>query len=616
MKVKRRTIVPAVLVAALAPIVNPVDALAGAYQVTSCEATSANSTRGWDAQNVAGMDADRLCPAGGDLLRGLATFNRSNVGRLSQGASSSVTFRAPAGTSLAAIDYRWDGYRANSDWTIGLTSGETLLSGCAAGIGEECHLGRNGTEQRRTDLGGRSLVSVEARCDARDGCWTSATGDDEQRNRRARVQLLAVTLTIDDPSAPGVADLDGDLWESGWIRGGRSASFSANDNTGIRSTRVTVDGVQLDSESRPCNYTQPVPCGGVSERRTALDTATLTDGTHAVVIEAEDAAGNTGQVSRAIAVDNHGPDGFFEPRATEDRERIVASVSDAASGPASGSMEMRRLGATGWTPVPAALEGTQVVGRLPSSGLEPGVYEFRALVDDRAGNASVLDTMEDGTPARFTVPGSTRLEAGILAPGGGVVEARRVNNGEAAQAEGRLQDANGDPVGGQAIVVEARLLTVGAEWRPEGRTTTDGDGRFAYRVPPGPGRHLRFRFEGTDAYLASEDAVRVDVPAATTLRVSKRRVPGGGRVRFTGDVLGGPMPPRGKLVNLQAYYRGKWRTFALPRAAGDGGWQHRYRFGATTAKIAYRFRALVPREDGYPYGPGRSKTIRVVVDGR
>jgi hypothetical protein len=86
-------------------------------------------------------------------------------------------------------------------------------------------------------------------------------------------------------------------------------------------------------------------------------------------------------------------------------------------------------------------------------------------------------------------------------------------------------------------------------------------------------------------------------------------------VRFSGRVRGGPFPEAGKLVNLQAFYRGRWRTFALPRTDGRGRWSHRYRFGATTGRVRYSFRALIPREDGYPYGPGRSRTVEVVVQG-
>ena len=51
------------------------------------------------------------------------------------------------------------------------------------------------------------------------------------------------------------------------------------------------------------------------------------------------------------------------------------------------------------------------------------------------------------------------------------------------------------------------------------------------------------------------------------------------------------MPDGGKLIDLQAYYRGGWRTFATPRTDRRGRWSYRYRFGATRGTVRYRFRA-------------------------
>jgi hypothetical protein len=68
-------------------------------------------------------------------------------------------------------------------------------------------------------------------------------------------------------------------------------------------------------------------------------------------------------------------------------------------------------------------------------------------------------------------------------------------------------------------------------------------------------------------------------------------------------------------VDLQAFYRGRWRTFATPRANRRGKFRFWYRFEATRGVVTYRFRAKVRAEDAYPYELGYSPTVRVTVRG-
>ena len=83
-----------------------------------------------------------------------------------------------------------------------------------------------------------------------------------------------------------------------------------------------------------------------------------------------------------------------------------------------------------------------------------------------------------------------------------------------------------------------------------------------------------------------------------------------------GRIRGGPLPAVGKLVQLQAYSRGRWLTFATPRADGrTGRWFYRYRFTATRGTVRYRFRARIPQESGFPYAAGVSRPVSVLVKG-
>jgi hypothetical protein len=99
------------------------------------------------------------------------------------------------------------------------------------------------------------------------------------------------------------------------------------------------------------------------------------------------------------------------------------------------------------------------------------------------------------------------------------------------------------------------------------------------------------------------------------MRANRHRVVNGESVRFTGTVPGEPLPAIGKLLQLQVFSRGDWLTFATPRSDPRGNWRHEYRFTATQGVTRYRFRVRVPREAGYPYAAGTSKSVRVTVAG-
>ena len=127
---------------------------------------------------------------------------------------------------------------------------------------------------------------------------------------------------------------------------------------------------------------------------------------------------------------------------------------------------------------------------------------------------------------------------------------------------------------------------------------------------------MTFRFRGYGEFRRTEGTVDVLVPASATLKSSKRQVANGQSVGFSGRLLGKPLPARGKVIDLQVFYRGKWRTFATPRANKKGQFKFRYRFEATRTTTTYKFRARLRAESAYPYELGYSKVVNVKVRGR
>ena len=100
------------------------------------------------------------------------------------------------------------------------------------------------------------------------------------------------------------------------------------------------------------------------------------------------------------------------------------------------------------------------------------------------------------------------------------------------------------------------------------------------------------------------------------LDFSRHRVLNGQRVTFTGQVRSLPTPAGGKLVQLQVRLSKRWQTFRTVRSDQTGRWAVRYRFKRTRGVQRYRFRVELPREAGYPFGVGTSKSVSVRVRGR
>ena len=89
------------------------------------------------------------------------------------------------------------------------------------------------------------------------------------------------------------------------------------------------------------------------------------------------------------------------------------------------------------------------------------------------------------------------------------------------------------------------------------------------------------------------------VPAATDLRVNRRRLRNGQTVIFSGPVRTLPTPPGGKLVEMQVKLPGRWETFQTVRSDDAGQWTVRYTFRRTSGVQYYRFRVRLPAEGAY-----------------
>lgn len=347
-----------------------------------------------------------------------------------------------------------------------------------------------------------------------------------------------------------------------------------------------------------------------------------------------DEAGNEDKALAAqplmLGYDDDAPSLAVSRLNVDDPTRLGVRASDQTSGIERGEVELRRVGDSAWRPLSTSLTAEGFTGLIDDETLPDGTYEIRARAVDRAENERTSTVFDDGQPAQVGLPIriKTRLVAGRnrqvrLKKRRGtrryrtvLVSRPRLRYGRSAQLQGRLTTPGANAVGGAPIEISERVDLAGAPYRPLGRVTTSKTGRFTFKVGKGPKRFLRFRYPGTAKVRPETFEVTLKVKASSSLRPSRRSVVNGEDVVFRGRLKGRPLPPTSKLVQLQAFSRGRWLTFATPRANPTTGlWTYRYRFAATRGRVRYRFRARVPREASYPYDTGGSPTVRVAVRG-
>jgi 5-hydroxyisourate hydrolase-like protein (transthyretin family) len=191
--------------------------------------------------------------------------------------------------------------------------------------------------------------------------------------------------------------------------------------------------------------------------------------------------------------------------------------------------------------------------------------------------------------------------------------AARVEIGRRVPIVGRLARSDGQGIANAPVQVLSRT-EVGEE-QLVATLETNADGRFRYAATGASTRTLRVAYGGSSLILPADRELQMRVPAATSLRVSRRRVLNGQAVTFAGRVRGLPVPAGGKLVEVQVVLSGHWQTFRTTHSDADGRWTSRYRFRRTRGVLRYRFRARLPKQSDYPFETGASRALVVQVTG-
>ena len=181
---------------------------------------------------------------------------------------------------------------------------------------------------------------------------------------------------------------------------------------------------------------------------------------------------------------------------------------------------------------------------------------------------------------------------------------------------GRLTDEHGKGIGGARVELAATLLARGARATATGSARTRADGSYALTLPRSVSSRrldVRYRSHVNDLTPAASASLQLRVTAGVRLAIAPRVAHRGTTIRLRGRLLAGPVPARGKLLELQARTKGhRWVTFRTIRTKRSGAFASRYRF-RRGGPVTYLLRARARAGSDYPFETGSSRALTVRV---
>jgi hypothetical protein len=380
----------------------------------------------------------------------------------------------------------------------------------------------------------------------------------------AEVELFAADIVLSQPKGPTVSAVGGGLAEDPTVSGTSDVAFHATDpGSGIYEAIVEVDGQVIEhevinEESGRCHnaggttdglpaFLYPQPCPAEASADLPLDTTALTNGEHHLVVSVTDAAGNAATVL--------------------DREITVANQLPSTPAACSAS-----AAASGQGPV------------LTASWKGHRGARLRA----RYGPAHTIEgTLTD--PARASGASPSTATPGSAGAGGNPIP-----NAQLEVCE--LPNYRGAPT---TLLAAPR---------------TGPTGHWSLALPRDlPSSELRIGFRKTplEAQPAALSTMTLTVPAALRLHISPRTAASAGAIHFSGRLLGGPIPPGGKQLVLEARSPGgPWIEFHVIRTHAGARFAYLYRFHLP-GPANYQFRVLSEEEADFPFATGVSNVVGV-----
>jgi hypothetical protein len=571
-------------------------AQAGEYHVYSCRMPDGQAapTDGWSGSTsgVSGSTKD-TCATDGALLAALSDGTTHEV----ETDRATWTFNAPVEMMIATATL-WRASNADGGWATNATY-ESWIAGpenkdveadvidqCVAEFGCQTGAGNANAGMSSSNLvtvlpeylGTHLYMNVSCAGSPKFAC---PSGKGDSNGYAAALYLYAADLVLDQSSQPTVTNVEGELATATTLSGTADLALHAEDpGSGVYQAVFTVDGAEtgrtvLDENHGRCHdvgqttdglpaflYLQPCPSNLNVDL--PFDTTALADGTHHLVVSVTNAAGNsTVALDRKVTLANH-------PPAPTPPQQITPTPQQPSS--------------SGQTP-------TTTTKYDPSSSPNAAPQTQSGNGTNASGGATLQ--------VRWSATARTSL-AGA--------------RGHAETAVGRLAAPDGAAIGGASIQVLLTPSFQGAPTHTLATARTAADGSFRVRLPAAtPSSRITFAYSSHPAQPVPDITARLEltVAAQLTLRVAPRTSHVDGTIAFTGTLLGGPLPPGGKQLVLEARTpHSSWRQFKALSTIAYGHYRANYRF-RLAGPITYEFRALSPKEADFPFAAGSSNVVRV-----
>ena len=242
-----------------------------------------------------------------------------------------------------------------------------------------------------------------------------------------------------------------------------------------------------------------------------------------------------------------------------------------------------------------------------------GSYDLALRVRDAAGNEQVVHGERPIDVANESpVESSSVVPYALVAKFKGSSRSKlTVPYGRRVSVRGRLTQGS-QPVGaGIPLEVMERPDRRGAVEKRTRTVMTKADGSFSIGLATSrPSRVVRLAYRPAGGGQVVSQALKLRVRAASRVRASLR----GRVVHFSGRVLSGPIPKRGKRLQMEGRSPGSaWTPFKNLRTDTKGRFSGTYRLRVRRPGVVLKIRAIVPSESGYGYLSSRSRAVTLRV---
>jgi hypothetical protein len=261
-------------------------------------------------------------------------------------------------------------------------------------------------------------------------------------------------------------------------------------------------------------------------------------------------------------------------------------------------------------PCPASLSAE--VG-VDTTGLQNGMHQFTVQVEDAAGNlATVVNrTIDVENP---TCGGTASGPEGTLQASWEESHGQAVTSAWGARQKvlGRLTGAGGTPIPRAPITLAWTPVSSTASTAELAAPQTSANGSFTAKVlATGLSRTLCLVYRPLSGGTPLVASLELHMRAGVALHVHPHTTSIGHTIHFTGSLLGGPVPPGGKAIVLEARSPGgRWIEFDVIHTGPRGRFTAGYTF-KFEGPARYQFRAVSEEEADYPYATGASDVVGV-----